>query len=106
VARGAIAIPKHDSLKQGQIIDISRGGVAFYVNNGKDLTQGLSDIDISMVFRTFYLDKIPCKIISQGTTEAIFSQNQEKMTRISLQFEGLTQKQTDQLEYFLQNLTT
>ena len=106
VARGAVVIPEHDHLKQGQIIDISRGGLAFNYNNGKDLTKEFADLAISMVFKTFYLDKIPCKIISHGTTDAVFPQNQEKMKRVSLRFGELTQKQTDQLEYFLQNLTT
>ncbi|MBW2216565.1 MAG: response regulator, partial [Deltaproteobacteria bacterium] len=106
VARGAVVIPEHDRLKQGQIIDISRGGLAFNYNNGKDLTKEFADLAINMVFETYYLDKIPCKIISHGTTGAMVSQNQEKMKRVSLRFGELTQKQTDQLEYFLQNLTT
>jgi len=106
VARGVFAIPKTNDSKQGQVIDISRGGLAFFAHNGEDFTRKLAKLAISMSSELFYLDKIPCKIISHHVANALFSKRHKKMKRIGLQFGKLTQAQSDQLEHFLQNLTT
>lgn len=104
--RGAVAIPKPEHITQGQIIDISKGGLSFFCNEGKDLTKEFAKLAISMSTELFYLDEIPCKIVSHSATNAALKKTSKKMTRISLQFRELTQNQTKQLEYFLQNHTT
>ena len=106
VARGAFAIPKINDSKQGQIIDISRGGLAFFSHNGEDMTHELARLAISMSSELFYLDQIPCRIVSHRSADDLFPRRQKKMNRVGLQFGELTQEQSDQLEHFLQNLTT
>ncbi len=103
--RGAVAIPKPDHKRQGQIIDISKGGLSFFCKEGKDLTKEFAKLAISMSTELFYLDEIPCKIISHRATNAAHLKNSNKITRVSLQFKDLTQNQTKHLEYFLQNHT-
>ncbi len=103
---GAVAIPGKDYEKQGQIIDISRGGLAFCYDESEDLTKEFAEFAISLAVEDFYLDKIPCKVTSYRVASDIIPFNPEYMKRVGVRLGGLTQKQTDQLEYFIRNHTT
>ncbi|MBW1903566.1 MAG: PAS domain S-box protein [Deltaproteobacteria bacterium] len=105
VVRGAVAIHKNDHSKQGQIIDISKGGLAFCYDESEDLTKEFAEFAISFAAGDFYLDKIPCKVISYCSASDIIPLNHENMRRVGVQLGELTQKQTDQLEYFIRNHT-
>jgi len=106
VVRGAVAIHKNDYSKHGQIIDISRGGLAFCYDESEDMTKEFAEFAISFSAGDFYLDKIPCKVISYCSANDIIPLNHENMRRVGVQLGELTQKQTDQLEFFIQNHTT
>jgi len=106
VVSGAVAIHKNDHSKQGKIIDISRGGLAFCYDEREDLTKEFAEFAISFAAGDFYLDKIPCKVTSYCPANDIIPLNHENMRRVGVQLGELTQKQTNQLEYFIQNHTT
>jgi len=106
VVQGTIAIHRDDHSKLGQIIDISRGGLAFWYNDGRDLTREFAELAISLAAEGFYLDKMPCTVISCVAASRTSPLNRVNMKRVGVQLGELTRKQTDQLEIFIRNFTT
>jgi len=103
--RGAMAIPINDSSDQGQIIDISRGGLSFAYYEREDLTKEFAKLAISLASEGFFLDRLPCKPVSYNPPRDTVPLRHAKV-RVGVQLGKLTQTQTDQLEYFIQNYTT
>lgn len=97
-AKGAFAVPFQNPAKQGRIIDISKGGMAFrYIHNTLhpyQLTEsGLFAIEMTSS-DGFTLDAIPCRIVA------------DTQTRCGVQFEKLTEYQDRLLEQFIQKHTS
>lgn len=92
--------------KLGEIIDISKGGLAFrYIDIG-DRPQGSFELDIFLKETNFRLEKVPAKTISDFRTTRYFPFSSTKTRRQGVQFGELTQKQISQLEHFIRNYTT
>lgn len=89
---------------RSQIVDISKGGLAFRYIGGERLS-GSFNLDILFAENSFYLGKIPVKTVSdkkadQGPFDSI------SMRRHGVQFGELTSHQMSQLGYFISNHTS
>lgn len=105
---GALAVLKPswpDSTRLGQIIDISRGGLAFRCIAGEARSNRSSELSIIFADHGFHLDKLTIKTISDFETAKMPFASMTPRRR-SVQFEELTHKQVSQLGYFIRNHTT
>ena len=122
VKDGAFAVLYQDSSKLAQIIDISpagfsfrysdsqfidndRSGQAFLFHDARQQLTDLSNFDIFLVDSGLYLDRMPCKIVSNFEVEEPESHNLVSMRRCCIQFDGLVSEQISDLEYFIDNCT-
>ena len=95
----------NDSIKVGQIINISKGGLAFsYIAKGAQLT-GWHKMNIFLSGHHFYLKGVPFKAISDFLIDNKTQFSTVFMKHCGGQFGGLTPSQTTQLEYFIANHT-
>lgn len=105
VQDGALAVLRANIRKVGQIVDISRGGIAFcYMSNGERLN-GLFELDIVLADNGFRLEKILIKAISDFEIDNKMSFSLITMRRLCAQFGKLRHGQISQLEYFILNHT-
>jgi len=89
---------------RAQIIDISTDGLCFRYPLAKRPSEELFELDILFARGSFYLGKVPVRIISHGVApkrpfDAV------PMRRCGLQFVEPTRHQKSQLAYFIQNFT-
>ena len=122
VKDGAFAVLYQDSSKLAQILDISmagfsfrysdsqfidndRSGHAFLYHDDSRKVNNFSNFDIFLVDSGIYLDRIPCKIVSDFELEEMEFSNSFSMRRCSIQFDELLPEQISDLEYFIQNCT-
>jgi hypothetical protein len=92
--------------KVGQITDISMDGLAFSYIAGKKRSNSSSELDILLGNRSFYLDKVPFKTISDCKAPNKVPFSSIEMRRSGVQFGKLTPEQISQLKYFIWNHTT
>jgi len=122
VKEGAFAVLYQDSSKLAQIIDISpagfsfrysdsqfidndRSGQAFLFHDDRQQLTDFSNFDIFLVDSGIYLDRMPCKIVSNFEVEEPESHNLVSMRRCCIQFDELVPEQISDLEYFINNCT-
>jgi hypothetical protein len=122
VKDGAFAVLYQKSSKLAQIIDISpdgfsfrysdsqfldndRSGQAFLYHDDRQQFKGFSNFDIFLVDSGIYLDRIPCKIVSDFELEELGSPNSITMRRCCIQFEDLVSEQISDLDYFIHTCT-
>ena len=95
----------NDSVKVGQIINISRDGLAFsYIANGPEIT-GWHNMSIFLSSSYFYLKDLRFKAISDFLIENNVQFSTVFMKQCGGQFGELTPTQITQLEYFIANHT-
>ena len=104
VQEGASVVLRAHSIELGQIIDVSRNGLAFCYVSSQQPSSGSFELVILSSDHGFYLDEIPFKIVSD------FEMNDDPLSfsttrRCSVQFGKLRRKQVSRLEYFIQNHT-
>jgi len=103
--KGAFAIPRIRSRKLWQIMDISKGGLAFqYVANGERIYDS-SDLDIASSNASFYLEQVPFKAVSDLEAENGIRWSSLKVRRCGVQFGELTHNQVSLLEDLIENHT-
>ena len=105
VKDGASVVLRAHFLELGQIIDVSKGGLAFRYIPSHQPSSGPSDLVILSDDRTFYLDEIPFKIASDfeiGNDPFSFL----KIRRCGLQFDKLTRNHVSQLKHFIRHCAT
>ena len=122
VKDGAFAVLYQDSSKLAQIIDISpagfsfrysdsqfidndRSGQAFLYHDDRRQLKDYSDFDIFLVDSGIYLDRIPCKIVSNFELEDLDSSNSVSMRRCCIEFDELVPEQISDLEFFINHCT-
>jgi len=89
----------------GQIIDISRGGLAFlYISDGDQINES-TELEIYLANNGFHLKEVPFNTISDFELTSEFPLSSIIMRRCGVQFKELTQTQVSQLGYFIQNHT-
>lgn len=90
----------------GQIIDISKGGLALKVPDGfKDDVEN-SLLSINAKDENYGLDDIQCKIIYSGNYRPGGNGECGNRDRISVQFENLTMEQAGLIEHFIRKFST
>ena len=95
----------NDSVKVGQIINISKDGIAFsYIANGPGIT-GWHKMSIFLSGDHFYLKDLRFKAISDFLIENDVQFSTVFMKQCGGQFGQLTPAQITQLEYFIANHT-
>ena len=88
--------------RDGKLIDISSNGIAFKCFVEKGRLKGLFDLDIFLEDESFYLAKIPCRIVTDFELD---ESRTEGVRRCGAQFGELTASQKRRLEFFLKNHT-
>ena len=89
----------------GQLIDISRGGLAFrYVANCTP-PGDLVELNIYSSGNSFSLEKVPVHTISDNLIRSESTFNLTKMRRRNVKFLEVNKNQKSQLDYFIQNYT-
>ena len=118
VKDGAFAVLYQDSSKLAKIIDISpagfsfcysdsqfldndRSGQAYLYHDDRQQLKDFSNFDIFLVDSGIYLDRIPCKIVSNFEVEELDSANSVSMRRCCIQFDELVPAKISDLEYFI-----
>jgi hypothetical protein len=104
VQRGAFVTPRAVGRKLWQIIDISKGGLAFrYIAQDEEFERS-SELDIITRDTVFSLEKVPFTSVSDfETADKPFLGYETR--RHGVQFGTLTHNQKSRLEYFIQNHT-
>jgi hypothetical protein len=102
---GAYAAVRPQYDKIGQIIDVSRGGLAFryMISGGQE--DASSELDIFLIGDGFHLDKVPFQTVSDEGIPERLSPGSQKMRRCGVQFGELTQMQILKLKEFILNHT-
>lgn len=101
--RNAFALLRGPDGGLGQIIDISRGGLAFrYVSNGRQPKRSFQ-LDVFLANNGFHLEKVPFRTVSDFEVSKQALANSVTMRRCGVQFDELDQDHTSRLEYFLEN---
>lgn len=94
-----------NSKEIGEIIDISRGGLAFrYISDGDQVNES-AELEIYLAKYGFHLEMVPFNTISDFELPNEFPTSSIIMRRRGVQFGELTQDQVSQLGYFIQNHT-
>lgn len=101
---GSVVLKPNPS-QVGQIIDISKAGLAFRYNAKQEHKRVSYEMDIFSSANGFYLKNIPFKSISDIEVDKEFSTGHTRTRRRGVQFSELKQNQIFQLEYFIRNYT-
>jgi hypothetical protein len=105
VTTGSCAYCRSYPGKVGQIIDVSRRGLALsYVTNEDQLSSPL-ELDIVLPDGSVYLNKLPCRTISDFNTDDGTS-IKFATRRCGIEFGDLTDDQEFALNHFIQDYTT
>jgi hypothetical protein len=102
----ALAVLKAKPLKMGQIVNISKGGLAFrYIDSEIEAAKS-SEIDILFAQNGFHLNKISFKTMVDYKAVSEFPFSSIVMRQRSVQFREMRPYQTFRLDYFIKNYTT
>jgi hypothetical protein len=100
---GTYAVLRGPGKKLGQVINISRGGLAFrYIDIGERPKRSF-ELDISMEHDGFILDSLSFETVSDFSTSREFPFSTTPIRRRGGQFIALNENQISDLEYFIQN---
>ncbi|MDY6903743.1 MAG: diguanylate cyclase [Thermodesulfobacteriota bacterium] len=106
ISSGTAALLTNSEVRMGKIVDLSMGGVGFSYTAKTDeegpVTGEHSRIDLLMHDSDFYIEKVPCRIISDFTVHNRLSLDHKSLHRCGIAFEKLTPAQKAQLEYQIQ----
>ncbi len=91
--------------KSGMITDISSGGLTFRYIDRKTCRGETTLLDIVFDADDFYLDRIPCKTVSDFITITDLPDKAKVIKRHSVEFGCLTAMQIEQLQFFIANYT-
>lgn len=102
---GAYASFSPDSSMLGQIKDISIGGLAFsYIDMG-DPNSTVTNIDIFMVGRKFYMKQVPVQEVQDFQISDDVPFSSVPMRQMSVQFLSLGTDQVSRIEDFINDYT-
>jgi c-di-GMP-binding flagellar brake protein YcgR len=97
------AVINPDPVKLVPIIDISQGGLGFYLNDNEDWLNKTSKLEIMVADCSFYMDKLPFHVVSSSRALPNQSTSLLDGRRYSLKFGHLQPNQRAQLRYFIRN---
>jgi hypothetical protein len=102
----ACAVYKSNPAKVGQIIDMSRGGLAFsYIADKKNFGKSVA-MDILAAGNNFYLEHISFKTVMDADSADATALDPIRLKHQRIQFVDLSPDQKKKLEYFLSNCTS
>ena len=100
---GTYALLRGPGKKLGQVINISRGGLAFrYIDIG-ERPESSFELDISIEEKGFILDNLLFETVSDFSSSREFPFSSTPIRRRGGQFKALNKKQISELEYLIQN---
>ena len=100
---GTYAILRGPGKKLGQVVNVSRGGLAFrYIDIGERPKRSF-ELDISIEENGFILDRLSFETVSDFSTSRDFPFSSTPIRRRGGQFRALNEDQISDLEYFIQN---
>jgi len=102
----ALAVLKAKPLKMGQIVNISKGGLAFRYIDSEIESGKSSEIDILFAQNNFHLKKVLFKTVADYKAVSEFPFSSIVMRQKSVQFREMRPYQTSQLDYFIKNYTS
>jgi hypothetical protein len=91
--------------KIGKICDISLNGLAFRYLAEKACDEPYNRVDIFLSGNGFHLPDVPCRIVCDEK-ECVYISPMITPYRCGLKFQGLNEKQENELEFFINNYTT
>ena len=91
--------------KDGQLLDISKGGIALRCTATPEESKDYSLLEIFQPGYDNNIDNIPFKLISDIEMISDSALSELTLRRYGVQFDQLTSKQTAMLDYFLLNHT-
>lgn len=95
-------------VKVGLVTDISKVGLAFcYLDHVKTEEKSKEPFKpvISWNVNHFYMDNVPCEVISDQDITRSFSFCKRPMRLCRVRFDELTPDQSSRLEHFIENFT-
>jgi hypothetical protein len=101
---GALVIIKPSDIGAGRLIDIGMGGLTFECVTTQVPSTESTRLDIIAADIAFRLYELPCQCIWSLMIHSVPTSTLHKR-RCGVQFGELTQSQSSQLEYFIQNFT-
>ncbi|MDJ0831484.1 MAG: hypothetical protein QNI92_16645 [Desulfobacterales bacterium] len=119
---GTFAIFNKNSSKLGQIIEINPAGFSFrycdsqFIDNDRDwqaflyhdlkpTANGIYLFDLFLANTDAYVDRVPCRIISNFEIEDTASNNSISMKRCGIQFDQLSPDKKSDLDIFIKSCT-
>ena len=105
VREGAFVILRPADIGVGRLVDISMDGLTLDYVTSREPSIQPTQLEIFVTDDPFRLFQVPCKTISDFVTYETYNKSMSKRRR-GIQFGKLTESQTAQLEYFIQNHTT
>ena len=93
------------SFSDSPFLDSDRDGRALLYSGKQHLVEGLSEFDIFLVDSGIYLERMPCKIVSEIELKEGDDLASIVTKRCSVQFDKLEPKQVSDLADFLENWT-
>lgn len=89
----------------GQILDISKGGLALRYLVTSEKSENFSELDIFVTGDSFTIDQIPFKTVSNLLLENRSPFSPTILKRFGVQFKELTSDQDSRLDHFISNYT-
>lgn len=99
------AVINPDPVKLVPIIDISQGGLGFYLNDQEDWLRDMPKLEIMVADCSFYLEKLPFSVVSNAKAFPNQSTSLLDGRRYGLKFGHLQPNQKTRLKYFIRNYT-
>ncbi|MEJ2657015.1 MAG: hypothetical protein P8012_07425 [Desulfobacterales bacterium] len=93
------------SLQMGRIINIGRGGLAFYCVDTKKQIISSFKMNIFLANDGYNLTEIPFKIVSEFSLSGKIYGRKPKLRRCCVEYGQLTHSQSSSLDYFIKNYT-
>jgi hypothetical protein len=105
VQKNTYIITVNDTTNLGQMINISKGGLAFNYIGQKEKIAGWHKVDIFLSSKRFYLKEILFKATSDFYLDPNTPFSTVLMKQCGGEFGEMTDEQKSQLDYFLDNHT-
>ena len=102
----ALAVLKSKPFKMGQIMNISKGGLAFrYIDREAEAKEPF-ELDILFAQNAFHLNNVPFKVVADFAAASEYPFSSIIMQQRGVQFGEMTPHQVSHLDYFIRNYTT
>ena len=103
VQEGVFAALRPHFKKLGKVHDISLNGLSFdYISNGSR-SKGHLEVDLFGKKQKFYLGHVKCRVVSDSGISDHTPLSSVMISRLSLEFEELTDEQRSKLKHVIRN---